>query len=137
MSRSLQDLSPEARAKCIEFQARARAAGIDVLVYHTFRTEAEHAELWAQGRTKPGPKVTWTKTSRHMVRDKNGKPASDAWDCVPMINGKTAWNAKKEYLTLGKIAQELGLRWGGNFDMDDTPFEKGECDSPHFELIRK
>lgn len=137
-SRSVSDLCPELRSKLVEFLTRARLAKIDVLVYCTYRSKEEQAALYAQGRTAPGPVVTWTKKSKHNTTDSNGRPAAEAWDCVPMVAGKPAWNAKEIYLQLAAIARAIGgLRWGGDWDQDGKPFERGEYDSPHFELVRK
>ena len=137
-SRSACDLCPEMRSKLVEFLTRARLAKIDVLIYCTYRSKEEQNALYSQGRTAPGPKVTWTKKSKHNVTDANGRPSAEAWDCVPMVNGKCAWNAKEIYLQLAAIASAIGgLRWGGDFNGDGVPFERGEYDSPHFELVRK
>jgi len=38
------------------------------------------------------------------------------------------------YRALGKLGERLGLRWGGNWDRDDAPLEKGENDLTHFEF---
>lgn len=58
MSRSLNDLRPEVRPQVDAFLEACAAAGIDILVTATSRTNAEQAALFAQGRTAPGPKVT-------------------------------------------------------------------------------
>jgi peptidoglycan L-alanyl-D-glutamate endopeptidase CwlK len=50
------------------------------------RSKAEQARLYAQGRTKPGPKVTWTMNSRHI--------GGNAIDFAALVNGKISWNAK-------------------------------------------
>ena len=135
--RDIKHLSPEMQVLAARFLLECRKRGVDVLIYHTHRTAAEQAEAWAQGRTKPGRKITWTRTSKHQRNDPiTGVPASDAFDCVPRINGVPDWGAKREYLIMGEVAKELGLRWGGNWDGDDKPGEPGENDSPHFELVR-
>ena len=41
--------------------------------------------------------------------------------------------AKEHYVHLGALAKQLGVRWGGDFDDDGIPFEKGEWDLGHFE----
>lgn len=111
--------------KLIEFMARASERGVDVLVYCTWRSDEEQAELYSHGRNgDPRPVVTWTRHSKHNITF-NGIPASEAWDCVPVMNGKLKWDDTRGYAILGKIASELGLKWGGAFG-----------DSPHFELVR-
>ena len=124
-SRDPKHLCPEMRMKLIEFVARARERGVDVLVYCTFRSKEEQEELWGHGRNgDKRAKVTWTKNSKHNITY-NGIPAAEAWDCVPVVLGKIKWDDSRGYAILGKIAAELGLKWGGEFG-----------DSPHFELVR-
>ena len=136
-SRLIGDLCPELRSKAVEFCARAKTRGIDVLIYCTYRPQKEQDDLYEQGRSRPGTIVTWTRKSKHGVVDSLGKPASEAWDCVPLLSGKPSWDARGLYLQLAQIAKEIGgLRWGGDWDGDGKPFERGEYDSPHFELVR-
>jgi len=40
---------------------------------------------------------------------------------------------KARYWQLGKLAQSIGLRWGGDFDGDGIAYERGEWDLGHFE----
>ncbi|QYF95753.1 M15 family metallopeptidase [Massilia sp. PAMC28688] len=71
--------------------------------------------IYAQGRTKPGPKVTNAKggQSAHQFRC--------AFDFVPTVNGKAMWNDAKAYDTCGKIAEALGFEWGGRYTNVDKP----------------
>lgn len=94
------------------------------------RTQAEQDELYAQGRTKPGQKVTWTRNSRHID--------GYAVDLLPYLNGKAEWdNSGKLGLwskineAMQKASKELNIPiiWGGLWQT--TP------DRPHFELDRK
>jgi peptidoglycan L-alanyl-D-glutamate endopeptidase CwlK len=75
------------------------------------RTQAEQDRLYAQGRTRPGLVVTWTRNSNHMgggaidfsAVDKNGKPTNHL---------KHTWNA--DYYrpiaeTILKAGKELGI----------------------------
>ncbi|WP_445147328.1 hypothetical protein [Dyella sp. Tek66A03] len=39
---------------------------VDFTVTAGYRTHAEQDALYAQGRTKPGNVVTWTRNSRHI-----------------------------------------------------------------------
>lgn len=43
----------------------------------------------------------------------------------------------KDYKIAGQYWEYLhnNNRWGGNWDRDDTPFESGEFDAGHFEMI--
>lgn len=103
-----------------------------LFVVEGLRTRERQAELYAQGRTKPGKKVTWTLHSKHL----DGK----AVDLAPIINGAIDWADLSKFDAIAKAmqdaAKEVGvpMRWGADWDMDGKPRERGESDSPHFEL---
>jgi len=108
----------------------------DFMVLEGVRTPARQRELYAQGRTAPGPKVTWTLNSNHFVNPKTG--FGHAVDLVPF---PVDWShAKLDVVSKAMFAAawELGvpIRWGADWDRDGKPREKGETDSPHFELHR-
>jgi len=106
----------------------------DFMVLEGVRTPERQKELFAQGRTKPGPKVTWTLTSNHF-KQKDGY--GHAVDLVPF---PVDWNDLKKfdaiYNAMFAAAKELKieLRYGGDWDRDGKLREKGETDSPHWEL---
>ena len=112
----------------------------DFTVTAGVRTEEEQAALYAQGRTKPGPKVTWTMNSKHRVQNSGYGEAVD----IPAY--PVNWAGTKENLArfdavataMFTAARELGvkIRWGADWDGDGKPRERGESDSPHFELAR-
>ena len=103
----------------------------DFSVLQSVRTHAEQAEKYAQGRTKPGPVVTWTLRSKHI-------PGADGYShAVDLFPGD--WNTPAKFDAVAKAmfaaADQLGyvIRWGADWDRDGKPREKGETDSPHFE----
>jgi len=104
----------------------------DIIVTEGVRTKERQAELYAQGRTKPGQKVTWTLNSKHIT--------GDAVDVCPYVDGKINWNDQIGFVALGKAIMEeakkqgVSLRWGYDWDGDGVLLEKGEYDGPHFEL---
>ena len=109
-SRKLIDLHPKAAAKAKVFLAKClRVHGIDVLIYCTYRDFEQQNFLYAQGRTRPGRKVTNAKggQSEHNFRL--------AWDCVPLQGGKAEWGNKKAYKLMGEVAASLGIDWAGNW----------------------
>jgi len=118
-SRKMSDCLPELQDKFREFDRRMKAAGIDYLITCTFRRQNEQDALYAQGRTEPGPIVTWTKRSMHTLRR--------AFDIVIMENGKPDWDAKNpKWKKAGEIGRSVGLKWGGDFSNPDMPhFEIG------------
>lgn len=102
---------------------------IDFSVLEGVRTLARQRELYAQGRTKPGKIVTWTMKSRHI----EGK----AVDLIPYpIDWNDLVKFNKIAAAMFRAAKQLGvkIRWGADWDGDGKPREKGETDSPHFEL---
>lgn len=105
----------------------------DFSVLQSVRTQAEQAALYAQGRTKPGPVVTWTLHSKHI-------PGADGYShAVDLFPGD--WNTPAKFDAVAKAmftaADQLGyvIRWGADWDRDGKPREKGETDSPHFEWV--
>ena len=114
-SRDIKDLTPDTRAKAIKFKAKCLAAGIDALITCTYRDNECQADLYAQGRTKPGKRVTKAGPghSYHNYRL--------AFDFVPLVAGKAIWNDDKLWSQCGAIAQECGLEWGGNWQFTDKP----------------
>ena len=50
------------------------------------RTQAEQNAIYAQGRSKPGNIVTWTKNSKHI--------GGNAMDFAALVNGRIVWDAK-------------------------------------------
>lgn len=100
----------------------------DFIVIEGVRTLARQQELYAQGRTAQGKVVTWTMKSKHI----DGL----AVDLLPVVNG---WEG--DFAAISKAmfaaAAELGvnIRWGADWNQNGRPHEKGETDSPHFELV--
>jgi len=129
-SRKLTDLHPTLQPIAAKFLERCKAAGLNILITCTYRDGAEQERLYAKGRTTPGPKVTNARAgqSKHNTT-LNGVPASEAFDIVPLVNGKAEWSAKHPHWAIaGKIGQELGLEWAGTW----RTFKE----FPHFELKR-
>ena len=113
--KNIATLLPAAQAKAREWLARCRAEGINVKVICGTRTYAEQAALYAQGRTKPGSKVT------------NAQPGHSwhnfgvAWDFVVFDEGgQPLWDSPLMD-RCGKIGEELGLEWGGRWKFQDKP----------------
>ena len=108
---------------------------VDFKVIEGVRTPERQRELYAQGRTKPGPVVTWTLKSNHF------KQADGFGHAVDLLPAPFDWKDTAPFNAVAKAmmaaAKELGigLRWGADWDQDGNPREKGETDSPHFELV--
>lgn len=111
----------------------AATGGPDFGTIEGVRTPARQRELYAQGRTKPGKKVTWTLTSNHFINPKTGYGHA-----VDLFAGD--WNNIADFNAIAKAmfqaSHELNIpiRWGADWDRDGNWRERGETDSPHFEL---
>ena len=107
----------------------------DFSVLEGVRTPERQAELYAQGRSKPGQIVTWTMTSNHF------KQADGYGHAVDLVPYPLDWSDLRAFdaiaMAMFDAADELGLkiRWGADWDQDGNLREKGESDSPHFELV--
>jgi peptidoglycan L-alanyl-D-glutamate endopeptidase CwlK len=105
---------------------------VSILLTCTFRSDEEQAKLYAQGRTAPGRIVTNAKPgkSKHNAKTPQGKPASRAYDVVPLRHGKPVWGTEGEdgeiWQMIGAHGKDVGLAWAGDW----TTFKE----FPHFEL---
>jgi peptidoglycan L-alanyl-D-glutamate endopeptidase CwlK len=112
---------------------------VDFSVLEGVRTPARQKELYAQGRTKPGQIVTWTLTSNHFAK------ADGYGHAIDLVPYPVDWEGPARFPKFDAIAkamftasEEVGvpIRWGADWDRDGKPRERGETDSPHFELAR-
>ena len=116
--RDINELLPIAQKACRLFLSECKKEGLDVLITETYRSQDRQNELYAQGRTKAGQKVTWTKNSRHTSRL--------AWDICKNKKGEE-YSDYDFFASCGAIAKRLGITWGGDWK---TP------DRPHFEVSK-
>lgn len=112
-------LQPEVGPYARTLVNRAAAIGIEIKVICGLRTYAEQDALFAQGRTRPGPRVTNAKggESNHNF--------GIAFD-VGVFNGRNYLPACPAYDVVGALGREIGLEWGGDWT--------SLVDKPHFEL---
>lgn len=102
----------------------------DFSVLEGVRTKERQRQLYNQGRTTPGTIVTWTMSSKHIE--------GTAVDLIPY---PLDWNNLKAFdaisVAMFEAAKELGvkIRWGADWNQNGKPRERGESDSPHFELV--
>lgn len=111
----------------------AELCEFEILVSEGVRTLQRQRELYAKGRTAPGPKVTDTMHSRHLT--------GHAVDLCPLtVAGAVDWNDRAAfdaiYVAMMAAGEECGvpIRSGMDWDRDGNRREKGEYDSPHYEL---
>ena len=114
----LPEVKPYVRALIV----KAAAAGITIKAISGLRTYAEQNALYAQGRTKPGKKVT---NARGGFSNHNFGIAFD----IGVFEGSKYIPESPKYKAIGAIGMDLGLEWGGNW--------KSIKDEPHFQLPPK
>lgn len=120
--RDITKLHPRLQKKIEEFIKACDKAGLKVQITECLRTKAEQDALYAQGRTKPGAKVTnapgYSYSSMHQW--------GVAYDYC-RADGKGAFdNSDGFFDKAGAIGKKLGLEWGGSW--------KSPVDKPHFQL---
>lgn len=140
-SRDLKDLKPETAEKARDLIYACGNHNIELLVYCTFRDNAEQALLFCQGRTaeqiqkkaqeleiefkrpdlaaylvatgaRTGKRVTWAGPGQSMHQ------YGFAFDCVPMVGGKPVWDRITPinqilWAKIGRLGTEVGLEWAG------------------------
>ncbi len=114
--RDISELTPNAQKACRLFLERCEENGLKVRITETYRSQERQNWLYAQGRTRKGNIVTWTKNSRHTSRR--------AWDICKDVKGQE-YSDSGFFKACGQIAKELNITWGGTWKQADTP---------HFEI---
>lgn len=101
---------------------------------YTLRTFKEQADLYAQGRTKPGGIVTNANAGLSMHnyglaldivlivdKDGNGSYETASWDVKADFDG----DRKSDWMEVVTIFKQYGWTWGGDWKFYDAPhFEK-------------
>jgi peptidoglycan LD-endopeptidase CwlK len=129
-SRKITDLSPRAQEAFAKFYLTVeRSCGLIYRVHwgvsRTLCDQEYQDWLYAQGRTRPGPIVTWTRHSDHLT--------GNAWDVYVFKDGVALWSIEKadvnqdgepDYIEMAKVGRELDLDVGG--------YWVGKKDWPHY-----
>jgi hypothetical protein len=117
VERDIELVHPELRVRVERVIDRMREEhGHRVDVVETLRHQARQNFLFEQGRSRPGPVVTWTRNSNH----------SDGRAVDVIIDG--SYDNPAAYARLGRIAAQEGLRTLGARDPGhlELPREPGE-----------
>lgn len=128
----------------IIFESAIESSLVDFGIACGVRTVKEQQELYASGRTKPGPILTHVdgikKKSKH-----NHEP-SLAVDIYAYYDGKAQWDRSHLTYLGGHIMATAAmlraagtiqskLRWGGNWDGDGIVIsDQNFMDLPHFDI---
>lgn len=118
-SRDITKLRADVAANCNVFLQLCKEAGLNVLVTQTVRDDAYQAQLYAQGRTKPGSIVT---NQRYPTFhwDKVGL----AFDICKNVKGHE-YDDAAFFQKCGAIGKKMGFTWGGDWT--------SLVDKPHFQ----
>jgi len=101
----LNELSSPIAESGYSFIKDARLDGAPVVIVEAYRTQQRQDALYAQGRTKPGAVVTWTRSSMHTRRR--------AFDIAFVVNGKLTFDVPRTWWDyMGARSSAYGLRWG-------------------------
>lgn len=117
-SRNIEDLHISIQGKARKLLGLCKFDGWEAFITAGYRDSKEQAELYAQGRTKPGKRVT------------NAKPGQSfhqyglAFDIAFKNGRQVSWRIDR-FLRAGKLAKQCGLEWGG--------FWQSFKDYPHFQ----
>jgi peptidoglycan L-alanyl-D-glutamate endopeptidase CwlK len=133
----IQLLHPKLRDEALELydEIVASLTGSAICRFaYTLRTFAEQDALFAQGRSKPGKRVTNARggQSYHnyglaidivliLDKDKNGTFETAAWDVKSDFDG----DKKADWMEVVQIFKRYGFEWGGDWKFLDLPhFQK-------------
>ncbi|CAH1212365.1 hypothetical protein PAECIP111893_03526 [Paenibacillus plantiphilus] len=118
-AKRLTGLHPVVLAAADKLIERAFARGVSIIITQGLRTIEYQNELYAQGRTKPGPIVTNAKGGRSFhnygvaidfaLLLPDGRSCS--WDMTRDGNG----NKQKDWIEVVDEAKKLGFEWGGDW----------------------
>jgi len=108
-SRSIEDLVPAVKVKALAHVAACAEAGIDLLIYCTYRDLESQDALYRQGRETAGAIVTNARggESYHNWRC--------AYDCVALVQGKPQWGDSVLARKVGELGESVGLEWSGRW----------------------
>lgn len=120
-----QGLNPDLLERIDRVLGAMAALGFPMKIVQGLRTLEEQQALYAQGRTKPGKRVT---NCDGVINRSNHQAAGDglgrAVDCAFVQSGVVSWEGP--WTAYGEAGKAAGLRWGGDF--------KSLPDRPHLEL---
>lgn len=96
--------------------------------YQGLRSIDEQDLLYAQGRSRPGPIVTWSKggTSAHNY--------GCATDWVRFEGILPLWNLK-DWTEYQQALEKVGLKWGADWNQNGRSDDETKIDRPHNELV--
>jgi len=155
MSTRLEDLTPDTQAKAQAALDDLAMRDVPAIVTYTYRTQAEQAALYAQGRqslitvnslrTLAGlapignTDNSYTVTNASGVRKVDGGTGRSmhqlgtALDVCPLENGSAVWPpiSDPRWAQIAQSFKAQGFSWGGDWTMAKDGIDP---DLPHYEL---
>lgn len=130
MERDINQLLPIVKQKLLEFQAKAKAQGIDFIVTSVYRSIEEQDKLFLRPFDGiDNDKDGLVDEANEKITNARGGQSYHNWRCafdiVPIVQGKAIWSNQSLWNKLGAIGQSCGLEWGGSWT--------GFIDQPHFQ----
>lgn len=113
--------------KALEFQAKAKASGIDFIITSVYRSKEEQDKLFLQPFDGiDNDKDGLIDEANEKITNARGGQSYHNWRCafdiVPIVQGKAIWNNVQLWNKLGAIGQSCGLEWGGSWpSFPDVP----------------
>ena len=120
--RDVNALHPKLQQKIAELKQLCEKNGLHIGIGECLRTAAEQDALYAQGRTKPGNRVTNAKGSSYSSQHQWGI----AFDFYRNDGKGAYYNSDGFFQKTGSLAKSIGLGWGGDW--------KSPVDLPHLYL---
>jgi len=117
--KDLNALHPKVKELALKLLEECKKAGLNIKISETYRTTERQDDLYAQGRTRSGNIVTYSKGSS-MSSYHQWRLAFDIYNDVP----GDAYNINI-LNKAGALGEKLGLEWGGSW--------AGLKDRPHFQ----
>lgn len=111
----LEKVHPVLRNRIARLLANLTNLGMNVTVTDGLRTYEEQNKLYAQGRTKPGNRVTNARGGQ------SNHNFGLAVDLCPLDGTKLNYQNLQNFVIIGREAKKLGLEWGGDWEFIDRP----------------
>lgn len=116
----LAKVHPALAQKIVQLSDSLFTQNVDIEVVQGLRTYAEQDALFAQGRTRPGKRVTNARGGQ------SNHNFGLAVDVAPAKRGKIDWDDEEGFDAIGREGKRLGLEWGGDW--------RTFIDRPHLQL---
>lgn len=126
-------LAPAFRAAVDAAITECHAAGLDAMVYETYRSDELQAVYYARGRTVVPPHDTVTNARSNLY----------SWHgyglAVDVISRSKEWNVSDAWFaSVATIFKKHGCKWGGDWTSPDKPhFQWGHCRPSPSDLARE